>query len=84
MLLDHALWPISLTSMVQVALEVPNSAEGAPALRFTGAYDQSGDGCDCIASFDGEQWRLELLSGQCRNLRYLHPARPLLSLCHIL
>ena len=67
-------WPTSLIRMLQVALEVPNSAEGGPILRFTGAYEQAGDGCDCIASFDGEQWHLELLSGQCRNLRYLLPA----------
>ena len=55
--------------LLQVALELPNSTEGAPALRFNGTYEQAGDGCDCIATFDGEQWHLELLSGQCRNIR---------------
>ena len=47
---------------MQASAELPHSSPGAPALQFRGTYEPLKDGCDCIASFDGTQWRLEVLT----------------------
>ena len=53
----------------QASLQLPHTAPGVPSLQFAGSYEPLSEGNDCIASFDGRQWRLELVVSQCRNLR---------------
>ena len=54
---------------MQASLQLPHSTPEAAPLQFTGSYEPLADGCDCVATFDGQQWRLEVLTSQCRNLR---------------
>ena len=53
----------------QVELRVPNAAEGQEDVTFEGQWAPSQPGLDCMAIFDGRQWRLELLEGAATNVR---------------
>ena len=55
---------------LQVHLRLPNSASQAADMDFTGGFEASKDGLDCVAAFDGTSWHLELVSAVGRNLRY--------------
>ena len=37
---------------------------------FSGKYEPSRDGLDCVAIFDGTSFRLELLGASIKNLRW--------------
>lgn len=51
-----------LPGPVQVSLTMGDAA-------FTGRYEPSRDGLDCVAIFDGTSFRLELLGASVKNLR---------------
>ncbi|GAB4814403.1 hypothetical protein N2152v2_001449 [Parachlorella kessleri] len=51
----------------QVSLQLPSTA-GAP-LHFAGRQEPSKDGLDCVAIFDGTQFRLEVLHASIKGLR---------------
>ena len=53
----------------QVSLRVPNAAEGQGDVTFEGQWAPSQPGFECVAIFDGSQWRLELLDGAATNVR---------------
>jgi hypothetical protein len=38
-------------------------------MTFVGRYESSRDGLDCVAIFDGQTWRLELLDGLVKGLK---------------
>ncbi|DBA97746.1 TPA: hypothetical protein ACH3X3_012626 [Trebouxia sp. C0006] len=46
----------------QVSLDLLNKSGGNGDLGFSG-HSETYDGLDCVAVFDGESWRLELLTG---------------------
>ena len=45
-------------------------------MDFVGSYEPSKDGLDCLASFDGNSWHLELVSSIGRNLRWALELQP--------
>lgn len=63
---DGAQWALWT---VQIALHTPNVQEGNPGVSFEGQWAPSQQGMDCVALFDGSNWRLELLSGVGTNIR---------------
>ena len=48
---------------------MPNAAEGQGDVTFEGQWAPSQPGTECVAIFDGSQWRLELLEGGATNVR---------------
>lgn len=54
---------------MQVLLQLPSTSSATSHLDFVGTYEPSKDGLDCLASFDGNCWRLELVSASARNLK---------------
>ncbi|KAK9793447.1 hypothetical protein WJX73_007141 [Symbiochloris irregularis] len=53
----------------QVLLQLPQTSSATSHLDFVGTYEPSRDGLDCLASFDGTCWRLELVTATARNLK---------------
>ena len=53
----------------QVFLQLPNSSSQAVDMDFTGVYELSKDGLDCLASFDGTSWYLDVVGAVARNVR---------------
>ena len=61
--------PLHLTTCLpQVSLHMGDAA-------FTGKYEPSRDGLDCVAVFDGTSFRLELLGATVKNLRWARSMR---------
>lgn len=54
---------------VQAELSLPDAAMEDGDMAFSGRYERSRDGLDCVAIFDGATWRLELLDGLVKGLR---------------
>lgn len=50
-------------------MRLPSSAAGAALLAFSGKHEPSRDGLDCVAIFDGEGFRLEVLGASVKNLK---------------
>lgn len=50
------------TSTMQVCLDLSSKQAGQGDLTFNG-HSELYDGLDCVAVFDGQSWRLELLAG---------------------
>ena len=53
----------------QAVVRLPSSASGAAPLAFAGKHEPSRDGLDCVAIFDGEGFRLEVLGAAVKNLK---------------
>ena len=51
-----------LALLKQVSLDLLNKSGGNGDLGFSG-HSETYDGLDCVAVFDGNSWRLELLTG---------------------
>lgn len=51
-----------LARLMQVSLDLLNKSGGNGDLGFSG-HSETCDGLDCVAVFDGDSWRLELLTG---------------------
>ncbi|KFM25059.1 hypothetical protein F751_1938 [Auxenochlorella protothecoides] len=54
----------------RASFQRPSSVEGCPSLQFHGKYEPSKDGMDCVAIYDGQGFRLELVQAAVKNLRY--------------
>lgn len=54
---------------LQMTVNLPYAAAQAADMSFNGRYEQSRDGLDCVAIFDGSTWRLELVQGLAKNMR---------------
>lgn len=61
----------------KVLLQLPNSSSQACDLDFTGVYEPSKDGLDCVACFDGSTWHLQLVGAVARNVRHAPGSFPL-------
>ncbi len=53
---------VTLALLMQVSLDLLNKSGGNGDLGF-GGHSETYDGLDCVAVFDGDSWRLELLTG---------------------
>ncbi len=56
-------------------MQLPDAANPSADIAFSGRYEATRDDLDCVAVFDGREWRLELVQGLVKTLktdRYPH------------
>lgn len=54
---------------LQVVVQLPDAASPSADITFSGRYEATRDDLDCVAVFDGSEWRLELVQGLVKTLK---------------